>query len=172
MIRVVVNDASCLIDLNKVGLLPAMLTLPYRFIVPLPIRYSEMLDLTDEDWQRLDEYGLETFDLPGDLVAEVVRLAEETPGLSANDCFCLVSALHLHDSVLLTGDLRLRQVARAAGLRVHGVLWIIHHLHAAGVCGVSRLAAALETWREDRTVFLPRKEIDSRLRSMRGLADQ
>ena len=168
MIRVVVNDASCLIDLNKVGLLPAMLTLPFRFIVPLPIRYSEMLDLTDENWRHLDDSGLETFDLPGDLVAEVARLAQETPALSANDCFCLVSALYLRDAGLLTGDLRLRREAVAAGVRVHGVLWIVDQLRATGACRASRLIAALEAWREDRAVFLPRTEVESRLRRLRA----
>lgn len=168
MIRVVVNDASCLIDLNKVGLLPAMLTLPYRFIVPLPIRFSEMLDLTDADWRQLDDSGLETFDLPGDLVAEVVRLAEETRGLSANDCFCLVSALQFRDVVLLTGDLGLRRAAAAAGVQVHGVLWIVDRLHATGTCRASRLIAALEAWREDRAVFLPRTEVEDRLRRLRA----
>ena len=168
MIRVVVNDASCLIDLNKVGLLPAMLTLPYRFIVPLPIRYSEMLDLTEQDWRHLSDSGLVTVDLPGELVGEVVRLVRENPALSANDCFCLVTARHIRDGMLLTGDSRLRRVARAAGVRVHGVLWIVDQLHGYGACGDSRLIGALEAWREDRTVFLPRTEIDNRLRLVAG----
>ena len=167
MIRVIVNDASCLIDLNKVGLLPAMLTLPHRFIVPLPIRYTEMLDLTKEDWQQLQDSGLETFDLPGELVAEVVGLAEENRGLSSNDCFCLVTARHVRDGMLLTGDMRLRRVARAAGVRVHGVLWIVDQLNATGLCGASRLIAALEAWRDDGTVFLPPTEVDNRLRRLR-----
>lgn len=37
MTTVIVNDASCLIDLHKVRLLPVMLKLPYRFVVPLPV---------------------------------------------------------------------------------------------------------------------------------------
>ena len=45
MTTVVVNDASCLIDLHKGQLLNVMLTLPYRFVVPLPIRQAEALDL-------------------------------------------------------------------------------------------------------------------------------
>lgn len=126
-----------------------------------------MLDLTEEDWRQLDDSGLETFDLPGDLVAEVVRLAEETRGLSANDRFCLVSALHFRDAVLLTGDLGLRRAAVAGGVQVHGVLWIVDQLHRTGLCGASRLVAALEAWRADRTVFLPRSEIDNRLRRLR-----
>ena len=55
MTSVIVNDASCLIDLHKVRLLPAMLRLPHRFVVPLPIRRAEALDLTDQDWRRLDD---------------------------------------------------------------------------------------------------------------------
>ena len=44
MTCVVVNDASCLIDLKKGELLHVLLRLPYRFIVPLPIREEELLD--------------------------------------------------------------------------------------------------------------------------------
>ena len=36
--RVVVNDASCLIDPQKGRLLQMLCRLPYRFVVPLPIR--------------------------------------------------------------------------------------------------------------------------------------
>ena len=43
MSTVVVNDASCPIDLHKGRLLAAMLTLPHRFVVPLSIRHAEAL---------------------------------------------------------------------------------------------------------------------------------
>ena len=48
MTRVVVNDASCLIDLRKGGLLAVLSNLPYRFVVPLPVRESEILDFSNE----------------------------------------------------------------------------------------------------------------------------
>ena len=88
MTTVIVNDASCLIDLHKVRLLPVMLRLPYRFVVPLPIRCSEAMDLTDRDWRRLDDLGLVTFDPPPERIADVLRLRRLHPKLSANDCFC------------------------------------------------------------------------------------
>ncbi len=44
MTCVVVNDASCLIDLRKGGLLAVLCKLPYRFVVPLPIREAEVRD--------------------------------------------------------------------------------------------------------------------------------
>ena len=50
MTRVIVNDASCLIDLRKGGLL-------------------EVLDFSDKKWQHLDDHGMATHDLTPDEVA-------------------------------------------------------------------------------------------------------
>ena len=36
--RVVVNDASSLIDLRKGQLLPFVVQLPYRLVIPYPVR--------------------------------------------------------------------------------------------------------------------------------------
>ena len=36
--------------------------LPYRLVVSLPIRESEILDFTKQDWRTLDESGLKTVD--------------------------------------------------------------------------------------------------------------
>ena len=47
--RVIVNDASCLIDLHKDGLLTVLCRLPYSFVVPLPIRESEILGFSDQE---------------------------------------------------------------------------------------------------------------------------
>lgn len=89
--HVIVNDASCLIDLRKGQILQIMLSLPYRFVVPFPIRYQELLDFTNEEWQMLDANGLETLDLPPELVTEAFSVKKFSPQLSANDCLCLVS---------------------------------------------------------------------------------
>lgn len=70
MACVIVNDASCLIDLRKGRLLHAMLSLPHRFVVPFPVRVSELLDFTAQEWRLLDDGGMETFDLPPDSVGE------------------------------------------------------------------------------------------------------
>ena len=61
MTCVAVNDASCLIDLRKGQLLHVLSRLPYRFIVPLPIRVSELLDFTPQEWAILDGGGMETY---------------------------------------------------------------------------------------------------------------
>ena len=162
MTRVVVNDASCLIDLRKGGLLPVLCNLPYRLVVPLPVRESEILDFSHEQWRQLDDDGMITHDLAPDEVAQALALKGRQPALSANDSLCIVTAL-AHRGILLTGDALLRRVATDNGLRVHGVLWIVDELHAAGACARSLLIQALKTWHDDATVFLPQHEVSNRL---------
>ena len=116
----------------------------------------------------LEDGGFTTYDLPGEEVAQVFALKRRHSGLSANDCFALVTAACQENGILLTGDGRLRKVATARDVRVHGVLWIIDELHAAGTCEAELLISALELWRDDRAVFLPPQEINNRLRRLRG----
>jgi len=165
--HIVVNDASCLIDLRKGRLLPVLCCLPYRFVVPLPIKVSELLDFTPQEWALLDGSGMETYDLPPERVSDVFALKNQHSSLSANDCFCLVTTQCQENGILLTGDQTLRKVAMAAGVEVHGVLWIIDELKAANACEDALLINALEEWRRDSAVFLPNNLIDERIRSMR-----
>ena len=166
MTCVVVNDASCLIDLRKGRLLHVLCQLPYRFVVPLPIRASELLDFTPQEWALLDGAGMETYDLPPDRMADVFTVKRENNRLSANDCFCLVTTQCHDDAVLLTGDGLLRRVATDAGVRVHGVLWIVEELKAAAVCDDALLVDALNIWRADDSVFLPNALIDQVMRQI------
>lgn len=119
---VVVNDASCLIDLRKGRLLAPLMRLPYRFLVPYPVRASELLSFSGAEWALIEELGMEIFDLPADLVKQALSFKAKAPGLSANDCFCLVTALHHPGAILLTGDAVLRKAAAGMACPVHGVL--------------------------------------------------
>ena len=163
MTCVIVSDASCLIDLRKGGLLDVLCNLPYRFVVPLPVRESEVLDFSNKQWRKLDDAGMITHDLAPDEVAQALELKKRHPALSANDCFCFVTAL-VHHGILLTGDAQLRRVATDNGRRVHGVLWIVDELDATEGCPGSLLTQALKAWQVDDTVFLPQQEISKRLK--------
>jgi hypothetical protein len=50
---------------------------------------------------------------------------------------------------------------------VHGFFGIIDELKRTALCGDAVLVAALETWGEDASVFLPEAEIERRLRLLR-----
>ena len=106
-------------------------------------------------------------DLPPDQTKDVFALKRRHGRLSANDCFCLVTAQGHEDGILLTGDGYLRTVAAALGVRVHGVLWIVDELEAAGACNDTFLIGALEIWKAYRSVFLPDHLLDQRLRRLR-----
>ena len=168
MTCVIVNDASCLIDLRKGGLLGVLGALQCRLVVPLPVRESEILEFTEQDWRTLDSAGLETYNLTPGEVQEAIAVKARHSALSANDCFCLVAA-RSQRGVLLTGDALLRRVAKESGLRVHGVLWVIDQLQTAGACLTSLLIGALQAWRSDDAVFLPAVEIENRLRHLEAL---
>ena len=158
----VVNDASCLIDIHKGGLLAELCNLPYCFIVPSPIREFEVPYIPIRLWQQLEDAGMITHELIPDEVGQALTLMEHHPGLSPNDCFCLITAL-THSGILLTGDNLLRKVATANGLQVHGVLWVIDELDAKRICARSLLTQALEIWQGDNSVFLPQRDISIRL---------
>ena len=162
MTCVIVNDASCLIDLRKGGLLGVVCDLPYQFVVPFPVRASEVLDFSEAEWRVLEEAGMITHDLTPEEVGQAFAVKRRHAGLSANDCFCLVTA-RVYPGILLTGDALLRKVAVANGLRVHGVLWLVDELEAAAVCSRSLLSRALKAWQSDDTVFLPPQEIRGRI---------
>lgn len=168
MTLVIVNDASCLIDMRKGRLLHAMLALPFRFMIPYPVRHSEVLDFTPQEWQMLEDGGVETYDLPPERVREALQLRRQHPGLSSNDCFCLVSTRCFDDAVLLTGDRQLRLVAEASRIEVHGVLWMTDRLEGERACGTDLLISALETWQSDPSVFLPPAEVEKRLDRLRN----
>lgn len=163
MTCVIVNDACCLIDLQKGRLIEAFLALPYRFVIPLPVFEDELLSFSDEEKAQLLALGLEIHDLPGEAVGRVVEYGLRYTGLSAYDRFCLVSMEYHEDSLLLTGDRLLRDAAHAENLQFHGVLWVIDQLAEHEVCDTDLLSEALNIWQEDPAVRLPVNEIENRL---------
>lgn len=167
MTRVIVNDASCLIDLRKGRLLHVLCTLPYEFVVPLPVRASEILDFTPQEWALLDGSGMATYDLPPTQVGLALEIKKRHGRLSANDCFCLVTAQVHSDAILLTGDRLLRRVAEDNGIDAHGVLWVVDQLLRESLCDPALLETALTLWRSDKAVFLPSHLIDNLLRRIR-----
>ena len=110
---------------------------------------------------------MSTYDLPPEQMEAAFASRHRQSGLSANGCICLITAQCHEEGILLTGDRLPRSVAEKAGVRVHGVLWIIDELKAANGCDDALLVSALETWKADRSVFLPKDLIDQRIQRLR-----
>lgn len=164
---VIVSDASCLIDIQKGGLVEASCSRPYRLIVPLSNREFEDRTYSDQQWRILEENGMNTRASAQQEVEQAVALNENHVALSPNDCLCLVTALN-RKGILLTGDFQLRKVAAANGIPVHGVLWAVDELAKVEGQPASTLVQALRIWQFDSAVFLPSGEIRSRIRKLSG----
>lgn len=169
-IQVIVSDTSCLIDLRKGGLLTIALTLPFQFVVPLPLIAAELHDFTASDWTDLQARGLVVVDLDAAHVERAFALKRQFPGLSAYDCFSLELTRSTPDAMLLTGDLQLRKRASALGIDVHGILWLCDHVEKSGRLAFADLADALDRLLADPLVFLPDGEVTNRITRLRARA--
>lgn len=169
-IQVIVSDTSCLIDLRKGGLLTTALTLPFQFVVPLPLVAAELHDFTPADWVDLQSRGLRVIDLDPVQVEQAFALKAQFPGLSAYDCFSLELTRSTAHAMLLTGDQQLRRRASALGVDVHGILWLCDHIERVGLLAFADLANALDRLLADPLVFLPTDEVTIRITRLRARA--
>ena len=89
--------------------------------------------------------------------------------LTLNDCFALVLAEDIDNSILLTGDGSLREIAEGNGIEVRGVLWVIDELESHEIVPLRRLHDTLQLFHDDDLVFLPADEVVRRIRRLRRL---
>lgn len=105
-------------------------------------------------------------DPAGQLRAET--LAREYPALSLYDCTAFVCAEERPGCVLLTGDKRLRNLAEAGGVEVHGSLWAVDECSRHGTAAGEALLRALVIWRDDPLRRMPREPLTRRIRKFAG----
>ena len=165
--RTIVFDSSCLIDMHKGRLLISMLNLPYNFQIPEVMFKDELLSIPPAKKKNLKKHGLKVVDLSEESIVRVRKYFKRNPRLSLKDCFALVLAEQIPDSILLTGDANLRDTASDVRTEVHGVLWIIDQMRDHKIVNASVLYRALSIFKNDEMVFLPETEIEMRLRSLK-----
>lgn len=168
--RIVVSDTSCMIDLRKVGLLEALVRLPYTFVMPDTLFEDEWLCLSAQEKKKLRAQGLEVRELPGPLVTRAGQYFNQYPKLKLNDCFALSLAEDIAESILLTGDGPLRSVAEGKDIEVRGVLWVTDELEAHQIVPYDALHDAMSMFHEDNLIFLPPEEVLKRLRRLARLS--
>jgi len=154
-----VADANILFDLRNGDILLHLTALPYRFIVPDAV-FAEVLDAQLRT--TLQEIGFEIGELTPASVGELFALRSRHPRLSVPDLFAFFVARDRW-AMLLTGDERLRKLAEARGLMVHGILWVLDELVERQVLGSGKAWAALERIVQ-LGAHLPEAEIQRRRR--------
>ncbi len=155
-----ISDANILIDIDAGGVLREMFALAYEFGVP-NILYEQELKLRHPE---MHELGLRSIELSADSVSNVIGLLAKyrSAGVSTNDIFALVLAQQ-EKTTLLTGDAKLRQVCIAEDVDVHGTLWLMGEMLAAGTVDIGRARAAYEAMRRAGS-RLPWQEIEQQLK--------
>lgn len=151
--RVLISDTSALIDLRKVHLIEAFLSLPYDFLIPDVILELELRSFSEDEIDFLEQNATVS-SLTSQELQQVHTLIPLHQALSEVDIFVLVTARKHPDAILLTGDHRLRGLAEQESLEVHGVLWVIEELAKVGT-SLTNLQRALEFWRLEPACRIP-----------------
>ena len=155
-----------MIDLRKVGLLEALLELPYTFVMPDILFNDEWLCLTREEKEVLCEQGLEIKELSARAVENASHYFNRYAPLALNDCFALALTEETQDCIFLSGDSSLRQAAEHHGIQVRGVLWVTDELETHAIVEHAVLYDTLKFFHRDDTIFLPENEVLRRLRRL------
>jgi len=150
-------DASAIIDLYLGDALGTFLETPYRFAAPDQI-IAELLDPAGEVVVMM---GVSRVALSSAQVLESLALKSQYPRLSSGDAQAFLLARDA-DAMLLTGDRLLRFLAENAGVVVHGVLWALDQIEAAGLMAGPALAASLRKMLEEGA-RLPDDGVEERL---------
>ena len=168
--QTVVIDANCLIHLQKGELISGLLSLPLRFVIPEPIFDHELPYMSLREKEAFVESGLEVWTPTMEQEIRYFKIRSEDEQLSNFDYLAFIIAKDNANSILLTGDKRLRLYASRHAVEVHGTLWAIDEIHAAGALPPQTLYRALVLFDDDPTVWLPMDEHMSRLRKFRNLS--
>ena len=118
-----VTDTNIWIDLENGKVLAAVFRLPYQFFA---------IDSAIEEYihpglSRLQELGLTLHGLEPESLLELVQLRQLHNQLSVIDLASLLLARAIGAN-LVTGDRRLNLLAKAQGITVHGVLWLVDEM--------------------------------------------
>jgi hypothetical protein len=158
-LAILVSDTSVLIDLDRGSLLEDVFLLPHEFAVPDLLFARE---LADSLGTRLVSLGLRVEELTDGEVARATVVGRQHRSLSVPDAFAFTIA-EQRGWTLLSGDGRLRTVARAAMVECRGVLWLCDQLEEGHHVEVERLHAGLTAISSHARCRLPAAEIEVRL---------
>ena len=166
--RIIIQDASILIDLVDCGLLDAWFGLGFdlrttSLILREVLRKNQKLQLQP----FLDNGQLRVEASSGEILAEIAIFKTTLSSrLTIEDTSAIFFADRLR-GVLLTGDRKLREHAETRGIETHGLLWVFDTLIASGALSPSAAADSLEQLLERGTSRQPHHECELRIRRWR-----
>jgi predicted nucleic acid-binding protein len=162
-VKIVIHDASVLIDLHRCGLLATWLTGG----VEAHTSDLVMLEMTQPLHVFVDKGLINVHHLTMADLNELVTFQTHQPrSLSFEDCSVLLLAIQM-EAALLTGDADLRRAAEMESVEVHGLLWVLDELVAGRQLSPNRAAAVLQELLKNPRARLPKAECNARLERWR-----
>lgn len=166
--KIIIQDASVLIDLADCDLLDAWFGLGFDLRTTSLVwrevnRRNQKLKLkryVDDGCFTIEAIGAEA------LTAIVQLQTGSASRITLEDASTLFVA-EKWKSILLTGDKRLRQHAEERGIETHGLLWVLDMLVNRGALLPGVAADRLAKMMERGTSRLPVHECESRIRKWR-----
>jgi predicted nucleic acid-binding protein len=159
--RIAVQDANILFDIECAGLLPLWFDLKIETHITSLIADEIKSKKHQQLKTCLQSKKIIVHQLTPDQKLEAQSLAMEVSGLTRADASCFQLAQTL-DATLLTGDSILRRYAKAQCLPVHGTLWILDQLIEAKLLKPKDAIEKLVIIRQENT-YLPEKECQIRI---------
>lgn len=160
--RVLISDANVIIDMEDCGLTALMLKLPYHFLVPDLLYYSEL----EEHHPELLEQGLEVIELSAKTMIRADELERKYRRPSIYDCFALAAA-EQEQCPLVTGDGPLRAAAKKERVDIRGTLWVMEELILNQLITWDIASEAFDKLKE-QNCRLPWGEVDKLMDRLRG----
>jgi len=161
--KVLINDANILIDLVKLGIEEAFLSLHFD-LYTTDFVFAE---LTDEQQKRITSESLKVIvtDTPEDF-SGIVALQSGHKGVSFEDCSVWYYARRMA-ATMITGDATLRKKVEQSGLEVKGIIFIIEEIKNQGKLSVADCIALFEELKL-LNKRLPFVEIDKRIQKWKN----
>jgi predicted nucleic acid-binding protein len=154
-----INDANILMDIVKLNLTASFLALEFE-LYTTDFVFAEMEPEQQE--QLLSDTLIKIGATAEDMTA-IFELSEQNTGLSYEDCSTWYFAQKMN-GILVTGDGKLRTKARASGVEIRGMIYIIEQIKQQGLLPTVDCIEKLRLLRElnDR---LPMNEIENRIQT-------
>jgi hypothetical protein len=157
--RVIIGDASILVDLARVHVVEALLRLPYEFVVPDVMFADELLDIGFGDRDTLFTWGLREGTLDDDGISRALSYASSYAMLSTNESFALALAKTTPNSVMLTCNRAVWTIAQQCRIEVRDLLWVTDEISRHDTISVLRLHQALVALGNSPLAWTPQQEL-------------
>ncbi|PWA09502.1 PIN domain-containing protein [Flavobacterium laiguense] len=155
--KIHINDANILIDLVHLDLVEPFLSLKFElYTTDFVFAELELLQQQVFDSDQLTKLSASVEDM-----LAIFNLSQEHVGLSFEDCSVWYFAKNMN-GILITGDGKLRTKAKASGIGVKGIIYIIEQIKEQNLLTVSVCIEKLQTLLQINN-RLPVNEIEKRI---------